>query len=128
MDLRTRFAELIGDTLSARAAGRRLKIPASTATRWAKRLETRGHLEPDSMGGKRHSKLDGSADELIGRVLEQPDISLSILQDELAEKQVVVDVSTLSYFLKREGFSLKKNAAGKRTPRTAPSPGPTDLA
>jgi transposase len=74
-----------------------------------------GSLKAKPGGGWRYSKLDPHRDLLMRRVAEQEDITMPELAAELAGRGTVVDPSSISRWLIRNGYRFKKNAAGQRT-------------
>ena len=64
---------------------------------------------------KGSGKLAAQMEFLTGRVKAQPDITMPELAAKLAaEHGVVAHPASLSKFLIKQGFSLKKNTAGNR--------------
>ena len=115
-DLRERVYGEIASGQSRRAAGRRFGVSASTSIRLAQRMARKGSLEPEKQGRPRGGgKLAAHADELIGWVEEDGDITMPELAAKLAtERGVTAHPASLSRFLLARGFTVKKNAAGKR--------------
>jgi transposase len=109
--LRTRFQKLIEEGLSGRAAALRLKLSASTGTRWARSVRTRGHADPGPQGrpkgGGKLEPFTGFFEELV---TQDPDITLHELRDALAEAEgVTVHHSSISDLLSKLGYTYKKN-------------------
>jgi len=67
-----------------------------------------GSLAAKPEGGWRYSKLDPHRDFLIGRVAEQGDITMPEFAAELSGLGTVVAPSSISRWLIRNGYRLKK--------------------
>ena len=115
LDIRRRIVAHVKNGNSARSAAARFSVSQSCAIRIVKRWRETGSIAPLPAGGRRFSKMEAVGDYLIGRVLEEPDVTLFELQAELANMGVEVHHTSISAFLRKEGFSYKKNADGKRT-------------
>lgn len=109
--LRTRFQKLIEEGLSGRAAALRLKLSASTGTRWARSVRTRGHADPGPQGRPiGGGKLAPFTDFFEELVTQDPDITLHELRDALAEAEgVTVHHSSISDLLSKLGYTYKKS-------------------
>jgi len=116
-DLRERVAGEVEAGKSCRAAARRFGVSASTGVRIAKRKELTGSVEPARMGRPAGSgKLTAYAMDLIGWVEADDDITMPELAAKLEEKHgVMAHPASLSRFLIKQGFTVKKNAAGIRS-------------
>jgi transposase len=108
-DLIPRFALI-------REAVRHFGVSASSAIRVAQRMERTGSVSPSRQGRPPgDGKLAPHADALIGWVEEQSDITTAELAEKLErERGVVAHRASLSRFPGKVGFTVKKNAAGKR--------------
>jgi transposase len=115
-DLRERVYGEIAGGGSRRGAARRFGVGASTGVRLAQRMAETGSLAPARQGRPPGGgKLAPHRDLLIGWVEAEGDITMPELAARLAaERQVVVHPASLSRFLRLEGYSFKKNAAGER--------------
>jgi transposase len=103
--LRTRFRKLIEEGLSGRAEALRVKLSASTGTRWARSVRTRGHADPGPQGRPKGSgKLvpySGLFEELV---TQYPDITLHELRAAPAEVEgVTVHHSSISDLMSKRG-------------------------
>jgi transposase len=80
-------------------------------------MATTGSLEPSRQGRPPGGgKLAPHGDDLIRWVEEKEDITMPELAAKLhAERGVEVHPASLSRFLKIQGFTVKKNAAGHRS-------------
>jgi transposase len=115
-DLRVRVYGAIEDGASRRGAARRFGISASTSVRIAQRASTTGSVAPARQGRPPGGgKLAPYAATLIRWVEEEGDITMPELAAKLAaEHSIVAHPASLSKFLIKQGFSVKKNAAGFR--------------
>ena len=115
-DLRERVAGEVDAGQSRRAAARRFGVSASTGVRIAKRKELTGSVEPARIGRPAGSgKLTIYASDLIGWVEANKDITMPELAAKLEEKHgVSAHPASLSRFLIKQGFTVKKNPAGNR--------------
>jgi len=66
------------------------------------------------MGGHRPLVLAGDRDWLLGRIAEQPDLTLRAIRAELAERGVVVSYDAVWRFYLRQGVTFKKKPARRR--------------
>ncbi len=108
-DLRCRFVALLDQGLSARAAGRRLLVAASTATRWSRIWRTEQRAEALPMGGdQRSAVLEAHSDVILGLVDRKEDILLREIVAELARQGISAKPDAVSRLLARHGISRKK--------------------
>ena len=116
LDLRERILADIEGGSSRRSAARRFGVSASSAIRVAQRKERTGTLSPSRQGRPPgDGKLAVHGETVIRWVDEQPDITTAELAAKLErETGVIVHRASLSRFLLRAGFTVKKNSAGKR--------------
>lgn len=116
LDLRERVFGDVALGQSRRAAARRFAVSASTGVRLAQRMAETGSLAPARQGRPPGSgKLAAYRDRLISWVEGEPDISMPELAARLeTECGVVAHPSALSRLLLAAGFTVKKNAAGRR--------------
>jgi len=117
LDLRERVHGAVTKGMSRRAAARHFGVSASTGVRIAKRMAQAGTLEPVRQGRPSGSvKLASCRNELIAKVNREKDVTLMELRAWLcAEHKVVVHHTTLSRFLRSEGYTYKKNGSGERS-------------
>jgi transposase len=113
-DLRIRVIRLVEDGFTARGAGRRLGIGASTATAWVGRWRRTGSAEAKSQKGRSRSPLKPHAAWLLALIGERADLTLEELRGLLGERGVRVGVSSIWRFFDRHGISFKKNRARRR--------------
>lgn len=116
-DLRVRIYSEIESGASRRAAARRFGVSAATSVRLAQRMTATGTLEAGRQGRPPGGgKLAPHADILIRWVEEQGDITMPELAAKLArERGVTAHPASLSRFLIKLGFTVKKNTTGIRS-------------
>ena len=109
-DLRARLIKNIEKGMSARAAGRKLDIPPSTATGIALQWRERGSYVALQVGGHRRSVLEKEVEFIEDMVSRHDDWSEEELQAHLeAERGVHVHPTTLGRFIRAKGWRVKKN-------------------
>jgi transposase len=115
-DLRERVIGFMALGGSARAAAMRFEVSISSATRWARRWRTKGHVRPRPMGGDRRSRLSAHGARVLQLVAQQPDLTLREIRSALAAScGITVGLSTVHRFLGGHNLTLKKR------PYTRPS-------
>lgn len=115
-DLRKRLIQNVEAGMSARAAGQKLDIAASTATGIVKDWRDRGHYEPLPSGGNFKTKLEKNAEFIERMVAEHGDWSEAEMNAHLRrECGVEVHDSTVGRFVRRKGWRYKKNGIRQRT-------------
>ena len=114
LDLRERIARYVDNGGSRHAAAAHFEVSVSFVVKLMAVFRQTGRLAAKPEGGWRYSKLDPHRDFLMGRVTEKDDITMSELAAELAEQGTVVDPSSISRWLIRNGYRFKKNIAGQR--------------
>jgi transposase len=115
-DLRVRLVKAVDGGLSARAAGRKLEIAASTATGIVKKHRDRGHLEPLPMGGRKRSVLEKEAAFIEDMVTAHPDWSEQEMAVHLCQEcGIDVHPTTVGRFVRKQGWRFKKNGIRHRT-------------
>ncbi len=117
VDLRERVYGDVALGKSRRAAAQRFGVSASTGVRLAQRMARTGSLEPAPQGRPRGTgKLAGYQSRLIAWVEAEPDMSMPELAALLeAECDVIAHPTSLSRLLLASGYTVKKNAAGRRS-------------
>lgn len=115
-DLRVRIVGAIEGGQSCRAAARRFGVSAATAVRLAQRKAQTGSLAPARQGRPAGSgPLAAHVEALVNWVEADGDITMPELAARLlAERGVKAHPASLSRLLIRQGFTVKKNAAGER--------------
>jgi putative transposase len=117
VDLRERVvrAYLSGAGTYAEVASR-FDVGEATVDRWVSRFRRAGSVEPDPMGGDRHSKF-GESDEATLRELveEDPDITRDELVRALADRGLEVSTSAVQRALERNALTRKKRRSTLRS-------------
>ena len=108
-DLRSRVVQAIEAGLSRRAAAEKFSVSAASAVRWHQRYKRTHSVEPDAMGGDRHShRAEAHAATVLGWVEENRDITLVEIAGRLAAQGHVFAPSTVWRLLDRHGLTVKK--------------------
>ena len=99
-DLRRRIVDFVATGVSRRAAARHFQVSASSAVRFVKQAGEVGHVEVKPRKPRR-SRLAPFADDIMGWIAHQPDLTLRELSDRLAQAHgVTVAISTLDDWLR----------------------------
>jgi transposase len=108
-DLRVRVIGASDGGLPARQAAARFSIGIATAGAWYRSWRKRGEAKPLKQGNPGGLKLDAHAAFILVLIAAQRDITLQELHDRLLEEHgVMVQLSTIWYFLDRRGMTFKK--------------------
>lgn len=108
-DLRRRIVDFVATGVSRRAAARHFQVSASSAVRFVKQAGEVGHVEVKPRKPRR-SRLEPFADDIMGWIAHQPDLTLRELSDRLAQTHgVTVAISTLDDWLRANKVTYKKN-------------------
>ena len=108
-DLRFRVVRAIEGGLSRRAAAAKFDISIASAVRWFQRYTQTGSVEPDAIGGDRHShRAEAHAARVLGWVDENRDITLVEIADRLAAEGHVFAPATIWRLLDRHDYTVKK--------------------
>ena len=121
VDLRMRAAKAYmsgGGTYEEVA--KRFSVGAASVNRWVSRLRRNGSLEPDPMGGDRHSKFDAESE---ARLVEIVEADIGATRDELVKKMdedlgLKVSPSAMQRALNRLGLTRKKRRSTLRSATT----------
>lgn len=111
VDLRERVVGAVGGGVSRHQAAERFGVSASSAIRWSKQQREAGSVAPKPLGGDRRSgRIEAHGAWLKAFVKKNHDATLEEIGAALlAEKGLVVAVSTLWRFFDRHGITLKKS-------------------
>ena len=115
MDLRKRVVDYVEQRNSRRSAAVHFSVSVSFAIDLLRHVKETGSLEPLPCGGTKEGKLAPHHDTLLRRVKEKPNITLAELASEIENLGTTVHPSSISRFLRRAGYSYKKNTEGIRT-------------
>ena len=114
LDLRERLWALVEGGMSARAAGRLLRVSESSAVKWVRQCRQTGSLAAKPMGGYKRSPLDRHGDLVLALIADQDDLSLAEIRQALAERGIRAGHASLWRFFKRHDITFKKNRTGER--------------
>src|ERR1700741_3050851 len=113
-DLRERVVGEIAAGASRRQAAVRFKIGVSSAIRWANLKDETGGIAPRSRR-RRAAPLEAHADWLLALLAAEPDLTLEAIVERLAgARGFATSERSIRRFLKRRGFTFKKNPARGR--------------
>ena len=108
IDLRLRVVRAIEGGLSRRAASARFDVSIASAVRWYQRFKRSGRVEPDAIGGDRHShRAEAHAPKVLSWIDENPDITLVEIAARLALQGHVFAPSTIWRLLDRHDYTVK---------------------
>ncbi len=114
LDLRQRVIGFVKQGGSRRGAAERFAVSPSCAIKLVERWERTGLATPGKRGGS-VGKLAPYREFLLACVKEKQDITMPELAAELkAQTGIDVAPASLSRFLIRNGFRLKKDLSGER--------------
>ncbi len=119
-DLRQRVVAAVRSGMSCRQVAETFGVSVSSVVKWSQRERATGSVSAKKMGGHRPIILAGQRAWLLSRIkAPDSDVTLRGLQAELAGRGIIVSYGALWNFVRREGFSYKKNRIRDR----AGSPG-----
>jgi transposase len=108
-DLRFRVVMAVEGGLSRRAAAARYDVSIASAVRWYQRFKRTGSIEPDAIGGDRHShRVEAHAAKVLGWIDEQRDLTLVEIAARLADEGHVFARATIWRLLDRHNYTVKK--------------------
>lgn len=114
-DLRLRVVRAIDSGLSRRGAAAKYEVSIASAVRWYQRYRRTGGIEPDAIGGDRHShRAESHAAKVIGWIDDDRDLSLTEIAARLAREGHSFAPATIWRLLDRHDYTLKKRP---RTPK-----------
>ncbi len=115
-DIRKRVIRAVEGGLSARGAARKFAVSESFATKLVKRWRDTGSYEPGQRGGHRRSILEKEKDFLTALAEAHRDWTEDEMASWLVEhRNIKVHPTTVGRFLRRLGYSYKKNRTRRRT-------------
>ena len=107
-DLRERVVKAVEAGQSCRSAALRFGVSPSSAIKWMKRWRQHGDVSPASSRGRIRSPLHPHRSWLLKLVAAQPDLTLTEVQQRLADRDVAIGIGSIWRFFDREGVSFKK--------------------
>ena len=111
IDLRERVVAAVLGGQTCRAVAESFSVSVASVVKWSQRMRATGSVAPSKMGGHRPYVLEAERDWLLGRLRDEPDITVRALADELAERGIVVSHVSVWNLLKRENLTHKKKRA-----------------
>jgi len=114
IDLRERVVAAVLSGQSCRTVAESFSVSVASVVKWSQRLRATGSVAPDKMGGHRPYVLAAERDWLLGRLRDEPDITVRALAAELAERGIFVSHVSVWNLLKRENLTHKKKRARQR--------------
>lgn len=116
IDLRERVVGAVEEGgMTRRRAAARFGVGVSTVISWVRRFRETGSVAPAQMGGYKPVLLAAHRDLVQARFRDRPELTLRGLQQELADRGVVVSYGAVWAFVHAEGLSFKKNRVRQRT-------------
>ncbi len=122
LDLRMRVAAALAQGLSVRAAAKRFDVSVASAVRMGQLARAGKGLAPRKIGGHCQPMLKTSSAAIMARLAAKSDWTVRALAADLQADGITVSHDTVWRFLRREGLSFKKNAAGERDGSAEASP------
>lgn len=113
--LRSRIIDEVKAGGSARAAGRRFMVSASSAVNLVRRWRETGSFEPGRIGGQKRRKLADKEAWLHAVMASEPDITLAELKTRLSAEGIEISQQAINTTLRALGYRYKKNSTGRRT-------------
>ena len=114
IDLRERVVAAVLSGRTCRDVAEAFGVSVASVVKWVQRFRDTGSVAPGQMGGHRRRVLEGEKAWLLSRIEAKPDITTRELADELAEREIEVDHTTIWRFLRSVGLSHKKKHSGQR--------------
>ncbi len=113
-DLRSRVVAAMEAGGSCREVGETFGVAPSTAGNWHRQYRRTQSYAPLAIGGDRRSKLLDEADWIAARLAEVPDLALTDVRRDLAERGTQVSYSGVWRLVQRLGLRFKKNDIRER--------------
>src|SRR5437764_14651040 len=111
LDLRERVVGAVAAGQSCRAVAVTFKVSVASVVKWSQRFRATGSAAAHKVGGRRPYALAGERAWLLGRLSEQPDITLRALAAALDERGIKVSYLAVWQFGEQYGNLLKQKAA-----------------
>lgn len=118
LDLRERVVAAVLSGKSCRTVAETFGVSVASVVKWAQRYRATGSAAAGKMGGHRRCLLEGERGFLLGRLAEEPDVSMRALADELAARGIVVSHVSVWNLLRQEDQTFKKKPARQRAGST----------
>ena len=114
LDLRLRVAAALAEGATVRAAAARFEVSVASAVRIGQLARAGQGLEAKRRYGQRPLMLLSAVDAVTTRLASKTDWTVRALAADLRTAGIAVSHDTVWRFLRRQGLSFKKNAAGQR--------------
>jgi len=114
IDLRERVVAAVLGGQTCRAVAESFSVSVASVVKWSQRMRATGSVAPSKMGGHRPYVLEAERDWLLGRLRDEPDMTVRALADEFAKRGIVVSHVSVWNLLKRENLTHKKKRARQR--------------
>lgn len=114
LDLRERVVAAVRSGQSCRSVAGTFGVSVASVVKWSQRFRRTGSAAAKPMGGRRPWVLEEERAWLLGRVRDEPEITMRSLTGELAERGIVVSHVSVWNILRRERQSFKKNRVRQR--------------
>ena len=114
LDLRERVVAAVSAGASCRSVASTFKVSVASVVKWSQRFRAEGSPAARRMGGHRPYALAGEREWLLGRLSEEPDVTLRALLSELSARGIKVSYYAVWHFFEHEGISFKKKPARQR--------------
>ena len=107
-DLRERVACAVAGGRRCSAVAALFDVSVSSVVKWSQRQRATGSAAAKRMGGHRKRLLEPHRELVIGRLREEPDLTLKALVAELAEHGITTCPASVWRLVRSEGMSFKK--------------------
>jgi transposase len=114
IDLRERVVARVESGEPVRSVAEAFSVGVASVVRWSQRFRARGSVAADPMGRPESNILDKERSWILGRIEEEPDVTLRQLEAELGDRGVKVCYGTVWNFVHREKLSFKKKHSAQR--------------
>ena len=114
LDLRERVVAAVERGSSRNAVAGAFGLSVSCVVKWMQRAQATGSVAAKPMGGRRPYALAGERVFVLRRIEEKPDLTISALTEELADRGLKVSRFAVWHFLDHEGLTFKKKPARQR--------------
>ena len=120
LDLRVRVAAALAEGSTVREAAARFEVSVASAVRIGQLARAGQGLAPQKFGVRRPSILTSATEAITSRLAAKSDWTVRALAADLRIAGIAVSHDTVWRFLRRQGLSFKKNAAGQRDGAAGP--------
>lgn len=114
LDLRERVVGAVRSGQSCRAVAGTFGVSVASVVKWSQRFRATGSAAAKPMGGRRPWVLEDERDWLLGRIRDEPEVTVRALAGELAGRGIVVSHVSVWNLLRRERQSFKKKRVRQR--------------